>query len=183
MTLKKYNSIRIVVAMLLAVLISQSIVLRNYVLPIMGIAFSMGLLFYLRSKLKDEVLADERDYTIGGTSARWAIQIFDVFAVIVMIILYAKQDLNPSFLPVAITLAYSVCFLMILYALIFRYFDKIVFLTSRKVYAVIGIMGIVLIALFGLRLFSGEDDWMCQDGQWVKHGNPSFPAPRVECTK
>jgi len=100
-----------------------------------------------------------------------------------MIILYAKQDLNPSFLPVAVTLAYSVCFLMILYSLIFHFFDKIVFMAGKKVYTVIGIIIILAVAFLGLRLLSGEDDWMCRNGQWVKHGNPSFPAPSVECKK
>jgi hypothetical protein len=33
----------------------------------------------------------------------------------------------------------------------------------------------------GLRLISGEDDWICSDGSWVKHGNPSQPIPSAEC--
>ena len=169
--------------MLLAILVSQSVVLRNYILPVIGIAFSSCLLFYLRSKLKNEVIADERDYKIGGDSARWSIQIFSMFAVIVMIILYAKQDLNPSFLPIAVTLAYSVCFLMVLYSLIFHFFNKIVFMKSKKVYIVIGAILILMIAFAGLRFFSGEDDWVCQDGQWIKHGSPDFPAPSAECKK
>lgn len=181
MTLKKFKIIKIVVVVLLAILVSQSVALHNYILPIIGIASAMMVLFYLRSKLKNEVVADERDYKMGGDSARWSIQIFSIFAVIVMIILYAKQDLNPSFLPIAVTLAYSVCFLMILYSLIFHFFNKIVFMKSKKIYAIIGIIIILIVAFLGLRLLSGEDDWMCQGGQWVKHGSPSFPAPSVEC--
>jgi len=31
-------------------------------------------------------------------------------------------------------------------------------------------------------VFSGsEDDWICQGGQWVKHGNPSSPKPEGGC--
>lgn len=26
-----------------------------------------------------------------------------------------------------------------------------------------------------------EDDWICVDGQWVKHGFPSAPMPEGEC--
>jgi hypothetical protein len=48
---------------------------------------------------------------------------------------------------------------------------------------------IALIALFaaaaivlGLRLCCGDEDtWLCQDGQWIKHGNPSSPKPTAPC--
>lgn len=38
-------------------------------------------------------------------------------------------------------------------------------------------------ALLTVRFFFGgdEDTWLCQDGQWVKHGNPSAPAPTTGC--
>jgi len=41
----------------------------------------------------------------------------------------------------------------------------------------------VVIALFFLvRFLSGpEDTWLCQAGQWVKHGSPSLPMPVVPC--
>jgi len=36
--------------------------------------------------------------------------------------------------------------------------------------------------IFGLRFFSGDEDtWLCQNGQWVKHGNPSAPMPTEGC--
>lgn len=40
---------------------------------------------------------------------------------------------------------------------------------------------VLIIAIIGIRLFSGEDNWICQDGQWVKHGNPSAPMPTEPC--
>jgi len=47
------------------------------------------------------------------------------------------------------------------------------------------IFGIIILAiLFGLALvkgLSGEDDWLCQNGQWVKHGKPSSSAPTTGC--
>jgi uncharacterized membrane protein len=147
----------------------------------MGIAFAMMIHFYMRGKLKDEILADERDYEIGGKSARWAIQIFSIFAVIIMIVLYAKRDINPSYLPIASTLAYSTCFLMLLYSFIFRYFQKIKFMKNKTTLVVLGVAILAVAVVFGLRLFSGEDNWMCKDGEWIKHGQPSFPVPTVPC--
>lgn len=44
--------------------------------------------------------------------------------------------------------------------------------------------GLVLIVgggIFTVRFLSGEDDWICQNNQWVKHGNPSAPKPNTPC--
>jgi len=31
------------------------------------------------------------------------------------------------------------------------------------------------------QFLSGEDNWICQNGEWVKHGNPSAPKPTIPC--
>ncbi len=36
---------------------------------------------------------------------------------------------------------------------------------------------ILVLLVAGIRFFSGEDGWMCNNGEWIKHGNPSAPAP------
>ena len=41
---------------------------------------------------------------------------------------------------------------------------------------------LVLIVVFGLRFFSGDEDaWLCQNGEWIKHGQPSAPRPTSGC--
>jgi hypothetical protein len=42
---------------------------------------------------------------------------------------------------------------------------------------------IIVVAIFFLRFVVGgsEDDWICNDGQWVKHGVPSAPMPESPC--
>ncbi len=49
------------------------------------------------------------------------------------------------------------------------------------------ITGIILLAILvviaGIRTFSNEDDWLCVNGEWVKHGNPSAPKPITFCEK
>ena len=42
---------------------------------------------------------------------------------------------------------------------------------------------ILLVAWLFVRFVIGgsEDDWICVDGQWVKHGYPSAPMPETEC--
>ncbi len=40
-----------------------------------------------------------------------------------------------------------------------------------------------LSALFAVRFLLGgdEDTWICQNGSWVKHGNPNKPMPETGC--
>lgn len=49
---------------------------------------------------------------------------------------------------------------------------------------------VILLAIFafaiiilGIRFFSGEDNWICQNGEWVKHGNPGSLKPTKACEK
>ncbi len=51
-----------------------------------------------------------------------------------------------------------------------------------KKYYMIAAAAIVLLGIvFSLRLLSGEDDWICENGQWTKHGNPSAEKPETPC--
>jgi len=41
---------------------------------------------------------------------------------------------------------------------------------------------LVAVVVLGARLLSGDEDtWLCQNGQWVKHGKPSAPQPTAVC--
>jgi flagellar basal body-associated protein FliL len=52
----------------------------------------------------------------------------------------------------------------------------------KKFYWIIILVLVVLFAVvFNIRFFSGEDNWVCKDGQWVKHGVPEEPMPATEC--
>jgi len=50
---------------------------------------------------------------------------------------------------------------------------------TRKILIAIGI--ILAIAVIIVILRSPEDSWLCQNGQWVKHGNPAGPMPTEPC--
>ncbi|MFA5009770.1 MAG: DUF2178 domain-containing protein [Patescibacteria group bacterium] len=182
MTLKQFQIVKLTIAALVAGTISYSITVDNYIVPMISIAFSIILLVYLRSRVK-EVIADERDYEIGGHAARWAMMIFSWTAVIAMFLLYYEKALNPTFEVVAYVLAYAVCVLMLLYSLLFRYYDQIRFMKRRTYYIIAGVVLLIIVAIMGLRFFSGEDTWMCQNGQWVEHGHPSASMPTTNCQK
>ena len=52
----------------------------------------------------------------------------------------------------------------------------------KKILIISGVLILSLIIIVGFtRLLSGEDDWICVHGQWVKHGNPSASKPTGGC--
>lgn len=77
--------------------------------------------------------------------------------------------------PVIFGVIMLAAFLPVLYS--FLLFKKKAYLMR---YVHIGLAVVFVIVLF-LRGVSGEDDWICQKGKWVKHGNPKSAAPAFPC--
>ncbi len=182
MTLKQYQKVKLATTVIIAMIISQAILFNNFIIPVVVLIISSLGLLYLRRKVT-EIIADERDYATAGRSALLAIQIYAWGAAIGMFIFYAFHDYNPAYEPVAITLAYSTCILMLVYSLIFRYYNKISLSDKKMWYTIFVIILCIFGVIFTLRLFSGEDDWVCQNGEWIKHGQPDFSAPNIPCEK
>lgn len=53
--------------------------------------------------------------------------------------------------------------------------------TKRGVLIIIIILAVIIITIFAIRMFSQEDDWVCKDGVWTKHGQPSATQPDSPC--
>ena len=53
----------------------------------------------------------------------------------------------------------------------------------KRTIKIIGWIIFTLAVIFSLRFIIGglEDDWICVDGEWVKHGAPSAPMPTEPC--
>jgi len=179
-TSRQYRIIKLVTVVVLATVFSVSIERNYFLIPIASLVVAWLVLLILRSRV-DEVVADERDWQTGGKAALLAIQTYAWAAVIVMFVLFALRDTDPFFEPAATILAVSTCVLMLLYAFIFRYFHKVALSGRKTAFTVIAALAVALVVVAGLRILSGEDTWICDDGQWVKHGNPSRPMPDVTC--
>lgn len=124
MTLKNYRLIKLGFVVVLAFVASQAIVYKNYILPIALFVASALILMYLRKRVVG-VIADERDYATGGKAALLAIQIYSWLAVITTFVLYGLRDSHPFYEPIAQTLGFATCLLMLVYAGLFRYFNKV----------------------------------------------------------
>lgn len=180
MTLKKYHLIRSLTAFVVALVFSQSLILKSPLLSVFTIIMAWVVLTYLRSKVS-EIIADERDFQISGQAAFKSIQAFSLFSVFISVFLYFNRQINPTFEPVAVTLAYSTCFLMLVYSLYFKFHDWLLIAKNKKLIYLLIVIILICFSIFSLRLFSGEDTWVCQNGSWQKHGQPSFPAPSINC--
>jgi hypothetical protein len=53
----------------------------------------------------------------------------------------------------------------------------------KKILKVLIMIILVMGTITSLRSLIGgfEDDWICKNGQWVKHGHPSRPSPTMSC--
>jgi hypothetical protein len=49
----------------------------------------------------------------------------------------------------------------------------------KKIFRVILIVAILLIVVFIIR--GSEDTWICDNGEWVKHGVPNASKPTEPC--
>lgn len=123
MTLKQFKIVKIITVMALAIIVSQSMVNKNYIIPLMAFTLSVIVLYFIRQRVK-EIMADERDYEIGGKAAQIAMQMFSWVAIVIMFVLYSLRDISPIYESIALTLSYAVCFLLLSYSLIFKYYYK-----------------------------------------------------------
>jgi uncharacterized membrane protein len=123
MNQKTFYTIRIVFAMVIAVVCSIAVVQGNYVLPII-VGVTAALVLFSMKKQVTGVLADERDYKIAGKAARWSLGVYAIVAAIVSMVLMARRVDNPGCESIALVLAYSACALLIVQSLVFKYLQS-----------------------------------------------------------
>ena len=189
MTLKKYNKYRMVVAMLLAFGVSISVSTGNYLLPLVAMILGWLILYNLRQQV-DGGIADECDYALAGKSARYTITAVSVLLALGFFVLMHFASDNHELYNLAMLSSYLVCGIMLLNSAIFYYLklkmktEKRSFKSWIKTFGIYFIIAGIFAAIFtigSLRLISGEDDWICDNGQWIKHGQPSAPQPTETC--
>lgn len=56
---------------------------------------------------------------------------------------------------------------------------------KKKTFLIVLVTGLFLIGLLAVRfLLDGpEDTWICENGAWVRHGNPKAEQPTKTCLK
>jgi uncharacterized membrane protein len=180
MKLQTFRKAQAVTSVILALLFSAAIVNNNFLVPAIALVAGTVILLIMRSRVK-EVIVDERDLATVGQAAMHAIRIFSWLAVVAMLIFYSVRSLNPAYEPIAVTLAFSAGILMVLYSIIFKYYNRFKWSERKWPFILTSALVLAIVAVFAIRAFSDEDGWVCSGGQWVRHGNPSSPAPTAAC--
>lgn len=179
MEMKKYQLVSRALTIALAIMVAMLFTVGFYMLAVICIVVVGLITGSLRHKVK-EVLMDERDMLLAGTSSAAAVTIFCWVAVMLSMSLYSLADLDPSFGSIAMALSYSALALMVLQAVASRFpgFFKL----NRKFWAAafIGIAAVAVVGVAAIKL-SLLGYWSCENGQWVKHNEPSVVAPDMAC--
>ncbi len=190
MTLKKYRYYRLALAMILAASISSLVATGNYLLPLIAATFAWLIMYNIRQHV-DGILADECDYALAGKSARYTLSAVSMLMMVAFFILMHFAKNNEAFHNLAMLLAYLTYTLLLINASIFQYLklkmkpDKTNYRDWLKTFAIYALIALIFASTFigGIRLFSGEDDWICRQGTWQKHGQPTAPMPQTPCLK
>jgi len=123
MTNKTFSIYKIVAVVIVAFVTSVSVRYGNWYLPVICIVAAWIFLHALRSRVK-EVIADERDRKVAGKAAGLAIQVYTLLSVIAGIVLYIVGKEDAVLFTVGSVLLYSACFLMFLYTVLFKVYEK-----------------------------------------------------------
>lgn len=123
MQAKTFLFIRLLVAALLAMVVSVGITLGSYILPLIALIAAVVFLWATKKKVQ-AVLEDELDYKVAGDASRYAIIIYATLATILGIYFMARRAENPAYELLGSALCYSTCFLMILQSLLFKFLRK-----------------------------------------------------------
>jgi|SRR3989344_4307909 len=123
MTLKQFQASKIIVAIILASVVAQAVILNNYILAGAGVVISIILITIFKHQVK-EVMVDERDNEIAGRAARYSLTGFAIAASIVTFIFLSLRRANPAYEIIGSVLAYATCGLLFIYSAIFNYLLK-----------------------------------------------------------
>lgn len=122
MEYNKYKFYKLALVIIIAIIIGSFVSAGNYIISIIVIFVSLILMFLLKSKV-NKVLTDERIDKIAGRAARITFIISVYFMAIAGLILISLRTKYPEFLITGYALSYITCGMLILYAIIFRYYN------------------------------------------------------------
>lgn len=123
MTKKMFSVYKIIAVIIVAVVVSVSVNYGNWYLPVIFLISAWVFLYVLKGKVK-EVVADERDYRTAGRASALAMRIYVSLSVVAGLVLYIAEKENEVLFAVGSVFLYSACFLMLLYAVLFKIYEK-----------------------------------------------------------
>jgi uncharacterized membrane protein len=123
MKYEQFRTYMLVLTLILAALVAVFVVAGNYIIPLLAIIVAIGIKITLKKKVKG-VISDERIEGIAGKAAQLT-YVLSIFAVTILsLTLIALRKQFPLLEPVAYSLAYVACGIMLLYTAAFKYYNR-----------------------------------------------------------
>lgn len=120
---KKYRIYKLIITIILVAIISTFVSLGNFIAALVAFAISILLIIILRKKVKG-VLNDERAENIGGKASRIVLTIFALLMAVAGIVLVSLRDISVQYLIIGNILLFIECGMMLLYAILFKYYSN-----------------------------------------------------------
>jgi uncharacterized membrane protein len=120
---KQFRTSRMVVAAVLAAVVSGSVLQGNIVLPVIAVVAAAASVLILKSQVAD-VLVDERVEKVAGAAAKRTLDTGAVVMAAVSVVLIAFRDTLPDYAQAGYTLAYSTCGLLLLYSAFYAHLHR-----------------------------------------------------------
>ena len=124
MSIKTYRLWMVVITMIVAALVGWSVTTGSVLVPIPTFLAGAIILYLFQRRVK-AFTEDERVHSIVNQASRRTVEIVVIFMAISGATLIAmSQGGSPDLEPAGLTLAYSVCATLIIYNILYTYYNR-----------------------------------------------------------
>jgi uncharacterized membrane protein len=120
---KRYKFYKLLIVILLTIAIGILVSAGNFIFPLIIFVVAIIFEFLLRRKV-DAPLTDERINNIGGKASRIVMVTFALLMAAAGIIFVSLRNISPYYLIIGNTLIGIECSMMLLYAILFKYYSN-----------------------------------------------------------
>jgi uncharacterized membrane protein len=120
---KQFTRCQRIIGAAIGATVGFSVATGNAMLVLVAVFAGLSANYICRKRLT-EVVEDEMIFRMSEKASRKTFQAFGISAAAVGAVLIALKDVNSWFNPVGLTLAFSVCAMLIMYMVFFEYYSR-----------------------------------------------------------
>ena len=116
---KQYRLYKLLIVMLLAAIVSASVTVGNFVIPLVVFLLAIILMFILKKNVDEHLINN-----LAGRASRIVFTVSTIIMALGGMVLIALRENYPQYLIVGYVLSYFACAMMFLYGILFKYYSK-----------------------------------------------------------